>query len=281
MNDIDRRHLKTHLGLGIGCLAFLGTAAFLIAPGKATRAQKSPFVGRNFAHRGLHKIDKSVPENSLPAFEAAARIGYGVELDVHLTADGELVVFHDDDLNRVCGVDASVGETAWPELRDMRLCGTNERIPLLSEALAVIRNRCPLIVELKRGRHDRELCRKTCAMLREYGGRYCIESFDPFIVGWFRLHAPEVLRGQLASNPIEMAKGTGKLNAFLIGNVLLNFISRPQFIAYGLERRKPLTVKLAEMMGAMKVAWTSREWKTEETNDAVIFQFYRPRVKYK
>ena len=66
-------------------------------------------MGRNYAHRGLHKIDKSIPENSLPAFEAAARIGYGVELDVHLTRDDELVVFHDDDLKRVCGVEGQGG----------------------------------------------------------------------------------------------------------------------------------------------------------------------------
>ena len=62
--------------------------------------------------------------------------------------------------------------------------------------------------------------------------------------------------------------------------LLLNFLARPQFIAYEIGR-KPLTVKLCELMGAMKVAWTSREWKTEEKNDAVIFQFYRPRVKFK
>ena len=88
--------------------AFAGAAAvggfiYLVAPGKIRKKQRSPFQNRNFAHRGLHKRDKSVPENSLAAFERAASYGYGIELDVQLSKDGQVVVFHDDTLNRVCG----------------------------------------------------------------------------------------------------------------------------------------------------------------------------------
>ena len=84
--------LKALMYTAGGALALTGACAFLVAPGKRDKEQRAPFMGRNYAHRGLHKIDKSIPENSLPAFEAAARIGYGVELDVHLTLDDELVV---------------------------------------------------------------------------------------------------------------------------------------------------------------------------------------------
>ena len=81
-----------------GILLTLGFAAavplFMLAPGRASRRQKAPFLDRNFAHRGLHTPNKTVPENSLEAFRLAAENGYGVELDVQLSKDGRVVVFH-------------------------------------------------------------------------------------------------------------------------------------------------------------------------------------------
>ena len=157
----DTTALKVLLYTAGGAAALAGMCAYLVAPGKRDKARRAPFMGRNYAHRGLHRIDKSVPENSIPAFEAAARIGYGVELDVHLSKDGELVVFHDDDLMRICGAEGRVEEKTLAELRQYRLCGTEYGIPTLAEVLAAIDGRCPMIVELKRGSRNRELCRKT------------------------------------------------------------------------------------------------------------------------
>ncbi len=276
----DTSALKVLLYTAGGAAALAGVCAYLVAPGKRDKQQRAPFTGRNYAHRGLHKIDKSIPENSLPAFEAAARIGYGVELDVHLTRDDEVVVFHDDDLKRICGAEGRIEDMTLAELRQYRLCGTQYGIPTLKEVLAAIDGRCPMIVELKKSSRRRELCRRTYELLREYNGRWCIESFDPRIVLWFRVHAPEVLRGQLSTRMSELRSSTSPVQAFILSRLLLNFLARPQFIAYEIGR-KPLMVRLCELMGAMKVAWTSREWKTEEKNDAVIFQFYRPRVKFK
>ena len=175
---------------------------FMLAPGRVTKRQRAPFQNVNFAHRGLHSRDKSVPENSLEAFELASRAGYGIELDVQLSKDGQVVVFHDDDLKRVCGVDCRVDERTYAELTELRLCGTEYTVPLFTEVLATVRGRSPLIVELKRGRRNIELCEKTYALLAEYRGDVCIESFDPFIVAWFRFHAPELLRGQLTDAEI-------------------------------------------------------------------------------
>ncbi len=276
---MNKKNLKICFCSAGAILAAAGFAAFLVAPDKASKDKRGPFRGRNYAHRGLHNIDKSVPENSLPAFAAAAAIGYGVELDVHITRDGELVVIHDGDTKRVCGFDGVVEEMTWDELSKLRLYETEYGIPLLSEVLEVMGTQCPVIIELKRGGRNRELCEKTYALMRKYGGRYCVESFDPRIVGWFRHHAPEVLRGQLASDPVEMAKDTSRLSAFAVGNLLTNFLSRPNFIAYGLGR-KPLIVKLSEKMGAMKVAWVAKDSTYEKTNDAVIFEHYIPSVKF-
>ena len=263
----------------IGCgAAAVALPLFLLAPGRATKGQKAPFWGRNFAHRGLHSRDKSVPENSLKAFALASEAGYGMELDVQLTRDGQVVVFHDDTLDRVCGIHGRVDDYTFAELQKFPLCGTAERIPLFSDVLNTVSGRGAIICELKTaGKKNRELSRKTYDLIAAYPGEICVESFDPRIVAWFRFHAPELLRGQLAQTDYPEQS---PFQGFVLRNCLLNFLARPQFIAYQLVKR-PLTVRLAEALGAMRVAWTSHEPKNEKGQDAVIFEFYRPRITFK
>ncbi len=271
---------KSKLALCLGAAAVI-LPVFLTAPGPAGKRQKAPFFGRNFAHRGLHSPDKSVPENSLEAFRLAAEAGYGAELDVQLSKDGQVVVFHDDTLDRVCGVHGRVDEFSFEELQQMRLCGTAHRIPLFQEVLDTVRGRGPLIVELKNGRRNRELCEKTYALLENYRGEACIESFNPLIVAWFRIHGRDLVRGQLASPMAEYTKdGRSKAQSFLLSRTLLNFLARPQFIAYRIGRR-PLAVRFSEAMGAMRFGWTARNERAERGRDAVIFEFYRPQLKIK
>ena len=261
--------------------AAAGVTAFLIAPGHASEEKKAPFFGANIAHRGLHTRDKTVPENSLAAFRAAVDRGYGVELDVHITLDGQLVVFHDDDLERMCGLEKCLDDCTWEELQPLRLAGTEERIPLLSQVLEVVGDRAPIVLELKRGRQNRALCQGVRDALREYAGDICVESFDPTILRWWRRNAPEVLRGQLSCPREQFGASVSKPKAAILSRLLTNFLCRPQFIAYGLEGKKPLTVRLCEAMGAMKVCWTSHTPSHEDDNDTVIFEFYRPIRRFK
>ena len=262
-----------------GCL--LAAPFVLLAPGQASESKKAPFMGRNFAHRGLHSADQSIPENSLKAFALAAEAGYGMELDVQLSKDGQVVVMHDDTLDRACGVAARVDELDYAELQKLSLFGTEERIPLFSEVLELVNGRTPLIVELKNGHRNDELCEKTWALLRIYPGAYCIESFNPLIVAWFRFNAPSVLRGQLAEPPAEYVRGGRSLaEGIILGNTLLNVAARPQFIAYRIGPR-PLPVRFAEALGAMPVGWTSHSPDSEAGRDVVIFEYYRPDVRYK
>ena len=280
MNVSLSKKLKKPALIVAGVSAAIGLPLFLVAPGSITKRQKAPFYGRSFAHRGLHVEDKSVPENSLEAFRLAASAGYGVELDVQLSRDGQVVVFHDDTLDRVCGVHARVDEKSFDELRLLRLCGTEQRIPLLTEALAVINGRGPLIVELKNGRRNRELCEKTYAILSDYEGQVCIESFNPMIVRWFKKHARDLVRGQLATTVKDYGDTVKKPTAWLLSHCLMNFLSRPQFIAYRIGFR-PLSVRLSEALGAMRFGWTARNERAERHRDAVIFEFYRPQLKIK
>ena len=274
---MNRKHLKSLFLFSALCTAL---PVYAVAPGHLSQQKRSMFRGINYAHRGLHSRDRSVPENSLPAFRKAAREGYGIELDVRLSKDGKVVVFHDDTLERVCGVPSRVDELTWEELRALRLYGTDERIPLFSEALRSIQGAAALIVELKNGPRNRELCEKTKAILEEYRGNVCIESFNPLIVAWFRFHAPQLVRGQLATAYRDYNRdGVNAAAAFVLHNTLLNFLSRPQFIAYRIGRR-PLPVRLCTRLGALNIGWTSHEPRNEQNRDAVIFEFYRPRQRY-
>lgn len=281
MKDSTRRTAHAAAkGALIGALA--GSAAlFTIAPGSASRRQKAPFMGLNVAHRGLHSRDKAVPENSLEAFRLAAQMGYGIELDVQLSKDGEVVVFHDDTLDRVCGVHARVDELTLIELQELKLCGTEYTIPLFTEVLDVIGGRSAIICELKTGKRNRELCRKTYDIISAYTGDICVESFNPMIIAWFRFHAKDLLRGQLAQpTSLYIPENIAPHTAFILGHTLLNFLARPQFIAYKIGYR-PLTVRISEALGAMRVGWTSHEPRNEKGRDTVIFEFYKPKVRFR
>ena len=261
------------------CAAAAAAAVILTAPGQAEPEKKKILYGRNVAHRGLHDDEK--PENSLAAFRAAGENDYGTELDAHLTADGETVVMHDDNTARMCGVDKVIAETSLAELKTLRLRNTDEQIPTLREALEAVGGHGPVILELKTaGENNPLLCEKVLEEIRAYDGALCIESFDPRIVAWFKRNAPDILRGQLTNSFREMKKGTSPLAAFAIANGLTNVIARPQFIAHGPGRKSPL-IRLAERLGALDVYWTSHDYATQWSHDAVIFEFYRPRPRYK
>lgn len=270
--------------IAVFCLVALCCAVFLflIAPAKYDPEQAKPFYGRYIAHRGLHSGDGRVPENSLPAFRAALEGGYGVEFDLHITRDGHVVVFHDDSLKRMCGVEGRLEDMTLEEVRRLRLLGSRETVPLFSELLELAAGRAPLIVELKTSERNEALCQAALKMLRAYRGPYCIESFDPRIVAWFRKNAPGIMRGQLAAPPATLEKSTTKGKAFCLGNLLTNFLARPQFIAYRLGAL-PFPVRLCRRLGALRVCWTSEEQSagTERDNDVIIFQFYKPAPTYK
>ena len=137
------------------------------------RADFSAFAKYDYAHRGLHDKEKGVPENSLLAFDMACRGGFGMELDLQLTQDGRIVIHHDRNIRRTCGVDRNIDEMTYEELSGYRLLGSQERVPLFSDVLKVVDGRTPLIVEFKSYTRQEELCRKAMALLEGYQGLYC------------------------------------------------------------------------------------------------------------
>lgn len=260
--------------IGVPCVAFL----YIFLPADMPDFVKKHFRNRYYAHRGLHNIAEGVPENSLRAFALAAEKGYGVELDVHLSADGQVVVFHDDDLSRACGVERKISDCTYSELQKLKLFGTEEKIPLFSEVLRLYNGAGPMIIEVKSGKRNAELCQKVCNELESYKGKICIESFDPRVVRWFKKHRPRMVRGQLCQRP-EHYTSQSKLLGWALGNCALNFLGRPHFIAYRIEER-PALVRMVIRMGAMSFCWTSREDKDRDGNDGVIFENYTPNQKF-
>ncbi|MBR3244963.1 MAG: glycerophosphodiester phosphodiesterase [Parasporobacterium sp.] len=242
---------------------------------------KECFYHVYFAHRGLHDISKGIPENSLTAFRAAADAGYAAELDVRLSKDGKVVIFHDNTLERVCKRKGSVADYDYSELKEMSLYGTDETIPLLTDVLSIFQKRGgPLLVELKAGDRSKELCQKTYALLKTYPGVYCIESFHPFIVNWFRKNAPEVFRGQLSGFPEGYRGSVPYPVALFLSACSLTFLNKPDFIAYEIGER-PARIINMQKKGIMMFGWTSRTPDADKNgNDALIFENYRPPLKY-
>lgn len=210
-----------------------------------------------FAHRGYHDIGHSVPENSMPAFHAAVHRGYGIELDLHLTKDGEIVVFHDDTLERLCGCSKVVEQSTYDELRQFCLSGTSERIPLFREVLTAVNGRVPLLIELKIPGRSLRICRKTLELLKDYRGTYMIQSFNTLGLLWFRFFAPHILRGQLASHLTAEDTKEAWILKFFVQNLLCNFIGRPDFISYKFSDLPHASVLLLQYVLRVPVAvWT-------------------------
>jgi len=295
--------MKTLLILLLTILLILFVAfilfAFLIAPARVSTELRRQFTGSRFAHRGLHSKDKTVPENSLAAFRLAVENGYGIELDIRFTKDKQLVVFHDDTLLRMCGTDRRVDEFTYEELLAFRLLDSTEQIPLFSEVLSLVDGQVPLLVEIKTSPENALLCSHAYTILRQYHGPYCIESFHPMIVRWFKKNAPQILRGQLSAPPQAFEGTLSRVSAFLLSRLLTNFLARPHFIAYH-KGKAPFPVRLCQKLGAMRAVWTLRdtdyadasivqsypndlsfEAKHRQTelfgeNDMIIFEYFRP-----
>ena len=185
----------------LALILLAGAYLFLIFPRpKHFRPKSDVFeTTRKFAHRGLFD-NKIVAENSLSAFKAAMKFGCGIELDVRLSKDGIPVVMHDSSLTRMCGVNRNVEDLNIDELKKLRLLDTSDCIPTLRDVLDLVDGSVPLLIEMKTDVTDVSVCPQSELLLRHYSGSYMVESFNPFALRWYKIHRPEILRGQLATS---------------------------------------------------------------------------------
>lgn len=267
-------------------MAYIGGIAtgfylFASAPGIHKKTKWQHLTGWDYAHRGLYDNEHGIPENSIAAFRRAVDKGYGIELDVHLTADNQLVVFHDDTLTRMCGMNKKISSFLYSDLMQLRLLGTEEGIPLFKDVLELIDGKVPLIIELKvDGSNQNLLCPLVWQLLSRYKGDYCIESFHPFVLQWFKRHEPQVVRGQLSCNFFKENPHCD-IVLFLMSNLMTNFFTHPDFIAYKyLDLDNPAVIYNRKLFHIMTVVWTIPGKPTydrfKNKVDAMIFEGFEP-----
>ena len=257
-------------------LVLFAAYLILIAPSKHKDMKKYSKI--KFAHRGLHGEGRA--ENSMSAFKAAVEAGYGIELDVRLSGDGELVVFHDDTLNRVVGIDGRVDEYTADQLAGFKLSGTNDGIPRFSQVLEAVGGRVVLLVEIKEDAGNHAVSEKTAQMLADYDGPYIVESFNPLSLATISKRLPRVPRGILSHKYYAFEQYRKPLY-FLLQCLLFNRVCKPAFIAYDHRHAGCISLRVARLMGAVTVAWTVKSAEDEAAAykngfDTVIFEGYLP-----
>lgn len=264
-----------------------------IMPRLCNRPDYKSFYGRMYAHRGLHNMNPSLreanspycnggnyPENSYAAIKRAVEQGFGIEFDVHLTKDGIPVVFHDDTLLRICGVDGNLKDYTFEELQQFRLLGTEEKIPAFTDILKLVDGKVPLVIEYKVEKNADALCSTCDKILSDYKGLYCIESFHPLALLWYRRHRPDIVRGQLSEN---FMKTTPNALFFFLAHLAFNFIASPDFIAYNCKHYTELSRTLCrKLYRCLSIAWTVRSQDELEQikphYDSFIFEDFIPKV---
>lgn len=229
------------------------------------------------AHRGLW-TQGGAPENSLAAFQAACAKGYSIELDVQLTADGQAVVFHDDRLERLTGVEGRLRDHTAAELSAMKLSGTDETIPTLADALAVIGHRAMVQIELKTPFGEvGELEKKVSEILIDHNGPIAVIGFNPYSHAWFADHNPQVLRGldSYGWNDENARKLAPELRKSLAALEQVE-LARPDFLALGLDMLPSPRADVFRAKGMPIVAWTVRspeQWDAVADHcDNLIFE---------
>lgn len=258
--------------------AFITLWLFLIAP-RARRAAVKPFL-RPYAHRGLW--GEGVPENSLAAFRAAVEHGFAIELDVQLSKDGTVMVFHDYTLKRMCGKDVLLSDLTVAELDAYTLGGTDEPIPTFAEVLELVGGRVPLLVELKGESTNASLCPAVAALLDRYEGPYCVESFNPMLLRWFKKNRGQVVRGLLSTDLIKEKKNGSRVLNFALSALLLTFLCRPSFHAWDQHHPHRPALRLGiKIFGAASFVYTVKNQADFDRHmaagNAPIFDEFVPR----
>ncbi len=239
-------------------------------------------VERPIAHRGLH--GGGLIENSLGAAQAAVAANYGIEIDVLMSKDGEVFVFHDDSLDRLTNEKGPLKARNAAELKQIALKGSDEKIPTLKQMLDTVAGKVPLLIELKsEWDGDEMLAIKVAELLQTYAGPVAAMSFDPAIVDALRKAAPGLPRGIVAEWKYKASEwpGLSWFTRFKLAYLLHAFSTKPYFVSYSVNDLPALAPLIARHIIGMKlICWTVRSeqqrkralWWAEQ----ITFENFRP-----
>ena len=179
----------------------------------------------------------------------------------------------------MCGIDGKVWEYTLEELQQMKLADSEQTIPTFQDFLKIVDGKVPFILEYKLDRVQTKVCELANEVLKDYKGAYCVESFHPLAVIWYRKNRPDVLRGQLSEEFFREEKNKGKHLLTLASFLLLNFTGRPDFIAYNHLHADNISRRICKKLGALSVTYTikSKEeyLKNKKNFDLFIFDSCR------
>lgn len=246
----------------------------------AARMPPNWLIARPIAHRGLHDAASGVIENTQSAVAAAIAAGYGIEVDLQITADGEAMVHHDDVLARLTEGSGRLDQLTAAVLRETRFKNTGDRMMTLGELCDFVAERATLLLELKsRFDQDERLAKRVAAVLAPYAGPVAAMSFDLNQLRMLRDFAPALLRGLVAQRrsaaPAAQPQSSSPwsyLSPLLTG--------QPQFLAYSVRDLPAAPPLVARLLGLPVLTWTVRtdEDRRRATRwaDQIIFEGFRP-----
>lgn len=232
-------------------------------------------VKKPVAHRGLW--NKEITENSLSAYKNAVDNGYPIEIDVYSSKDGVIFSFHDASLTRMTGENGYIYEKTEEELKALTINEKGEKIPTLKQVLEVVNGKVPLLIEIK-NQPRKDVAYAVLRDLDGYAGEYAIQSFNPMYINAVKKLAPFVLRGILATKSKNHLKKEKPFTRFVIKNMALNFLIKPDFISFNYE---DLPLKKCKVKSRPVIAWTvtSKEIQDKISSycDNIIFENYLPK----
>ncbi|MEP0263250.1 glycerophosphodiester phosphodiesterase family protein [Dokdonia sp.] len=241
--------------------------------------KKTPewLTSRPIAHRGLHDGNDKIPENSLSAFAKAVKEKYPIELDVQIIRDGTIIVFHDSDLKRICGIHKKTKTLTKETLKDHSLFNTNQTIPTLQDVFDLVKGQVPILIELKTNLLAKHLEKNVLKLLKNYEGAIALQSFNRSSVRWLSKQATMYCVGQL-SEPSLVIKPLNHLFNYL----QLNTRMRPDFIAYDIDDLPNKKVTHFKNIGTPILLWTVRNQVQMDNYhtifDNIIFEGFTPSV---
>jgi glycerophosphoryl diester phosphodiesterase len=236
----------------------------------------------DYAHRGLYKEDQSIPENSMLAFNHALNKGYAIELDVNLLKDGQVVVFHDAHLKRICHVDQLLSEVTYDEVKNLTLFDSKEYIPLLNDVLSLINGNAPLLIELKPKGDVVKLVQNVMKIMQNYHGKYALFSFHPKAIHYLKKHHPTVIRG-IISEYFKGEKHIHQVKRYLLKSMFFNRFIKPDFISYGISDLPNKYLDRAYKKGMVVISYAAKSQAeldfVKQHYDNAVFEFFEPQKK--
>ena len=225
------------------------------------------------AHRGYHDLNKAVWENTLSAFSRAVDAGFAIECDLHYASDGVPVVFHDEDLERLCQLKGDVRERTSQELGLISVGATADKIPTLRQLLDLVKGQVPLVIELKgREADDEGFAEAVLEVLEGYEGRVALMSFDHWLL--------RDLKALNAPYPLGLTAGGNKPEEFAVHEKAMEL--GLDFISYFFADLPNPFITAQREKGIVVITWTVRDEKgrkhTFENADQMTFEGFDPRV---